>query len=101
MHTLITVPAECTGMEGFVDRAVALAFPWWTTPMKVGTAVLAVGLVVIQIPGMPVGPLSAVGNSPQSIDALPAVAGAAAVTSALKAVGIAVRVPLSLHYYSD
>ncbi|MFB6280781.1 MAG: hypothetical protein ABEH40_02040 [Haloferacaceae archaeon] len=84
-------------------RAAALAFPWWTRTMKAGTALLAAAFVAVQMPGVPVpfGLPSAVGESARSVDVFPALAAAVAVTSALKALGLAVRVPLSLYAYPD
>lgn len=85
------------------DRAAALALPWWTRTMTAGTVLLAVALVAIQIPGVPsaFGLPSAVGGSARSVDVFPPLAAAVAATTALKALGLVVRVPLSLYVYPE
>lgn len=66
---------------------------------KVGTVLVAAAFVGIQVPGMPLGDVAAVGGSDISVNVFPAIAAAVAITTALKAPSLVVRVPLSLYWY--
>jgi len=82
--------------DGITDRVEAIALPWFGRQMRVGTGLLAVPLFFVQVLGLPaVDPVT--GVVPVVAAAVGAVAGAAAITTGLKVLGLAVRVPLSLH----
>lgn len=84
--------------DRITDRAEALALPWFSRSMLIATGLVAVGLFAPLVLAPPSGDPVTVAVV-LAVGALVALAGAAALTTGLKAFSLMIRIPLSLYLY--
>lgn len=86
--------------DRITERTEALALPWFSRPMRIGTVVLAAGFLVPLLSEVPVSrPATAIVVIVTGV--VTALATATAIATGLKLVSLVVRVPLSLYVFPD